>query len=74
MRPGLTGLAQINGRNAITWEERFDYDINYVNNVTFLMDLKIIIKTISKVIKREGINYSDNITMIKFTDYRKQNE
>ena len=55
VRPGLTGLAQINGRNALTWEERFRYDLQYVRNVTFLNDLRIIFGTVGKVLKRENI-------------------
>lgn len=55
VRPGLTGLAQVNGRNAVTWEEKFQYDINYINNVTFVNDFKIIFRTVLKVVKREGI-------------------
>ena len=56
MRPGLSGLAQINGRNAITWEQKFKYDVEYVNNVTFWGDVKIILETLKKAIKREGIS------------------
>lgn len=55
VRPGITGLAQINGRNYITWEETFEYDVEYVNNITFLNDLKILIGTIEKVFKREDV-------------------
>ncbi|NLL04836.1 MAG: sugar transferase [Clostridiaceae bacterium] len=66
VRPGLSGLAQVNGRNAISWEEKFDYDIDYVENLTFLLDFKIILKTFFKVLKREGINRTENITMDKF--------
>lgn len=66
VRPGLTGLAQVNGRNAITWEKRFNYDIEYVNNITFLNDFKILLKTIKKVFVREGINSSDSVTMKPF--------
>lgn len=66
VRPGLSGLAQVNGRNAISWEEKFDFDIEYVENLTFLLDLKIILKTLLKVLKREGINRTENITMDKF--------
>jgi lipopolysaccharide/colanic/teichoic acid biosynthesis glycosyltransferase len=66
VRPGLTGLAQINGRNTISWKEKFDYDIEYVNKITFLKDFKIIFKTIFKVLKREGVNMNQNITMEKF--------
>lgn len=66
VRPGLTGLAQVNGRNAITWEEKFHYDLEYVDNLSFLLDLKILVKTIVKVLKREGINSSEAVTMEKF--------
>ncbi|HQD53082.1 MAG TPA: sugar transferase [Bacillota bacterium] len=66
VRPGLTGLAQVNGRNAITWEEKFNYDLEYVDNLSFLLDLKIMVKTIVKVLKREGINSSEAVTMEKF--------
>ncbi len=55
VRPGLTGLAQINGRNAISWEERFKYDLEYVGNVTFINDVKVILGTIVKVVKRADI-------------------
>ena len=62
VRPGLTGFAQINGRNAInSWEERFEYDLEYVNHVTFLMDLKIVLKTIRKVIHRSDIQVGSEI-------------
>lgn len=66
VRPGLTGLAQVNGRNCITWEAKFKYDIEYVNNITFVNDCKIILKTIEKVLLREGINAGENVTMEKF--------
>jgi len=66
VRPGLTGLAQVNGRNCITWETKFKYDIEYVNNITFVNDCKIILKTIEKVLLREGINAGENVTMEKF--------
>ena len=56
VRPGLSGLAQVNGRNAITWEQKFKYDVEYVNNVTFLGDVKIIFTTLMKAVKREGIS------------------
>ena len=55
VRPGITGLAQINGRNYITWEETFEYDVEYVNNITFLNDFKILIGTVVKVLKREDV-------------------
>lgn len=66
VRPGMSGLAQISGRNTITWEERFNYDIKYVENISFLLDLKIVVKTIIKVLKREGVNSSEFVTMEKF--------
>jgi lipopolysaccharide/colanic/teichoic acid biosynthesis glycosyltransferase len=67
VRPGLTGLAQVNGRNTVSWEERFDYDVQYVDNITFLVDCKIIIKTVFVALKREGINNSDSsVTMKEF--------
>ena len=56
VRPGLSGLAQVNGRNAITWEQKFKYDVEYANNVTFLGDVKIILTTLKKAVKREGIS------------------
>lgn len=66
VRPGLTGLAQISGRNAITWEEKFEKDIEYVHNISFIGDVKIIIKTAIKVFKREGISGTNSDTMQKF--------
>ena len=65
--PGLSGWAQINGRNAISWEEKFNKDIWYVNNMNFILDLKIIFLTIWKVIKRESINAVNSSTAKKFT-------
>ena len=58
VRPGLSGLAQVNGRNAITWEQKFKYDVEYVNSITFFGDVKIIFITLKKAIKREGISGS----------------
>lgn len=66
MKPGLTGLAQVNGRNSLTWEEKFKYDVWYVDNFSLLLDVQIIIKTIIKVLKRENINQNENVTMTKF--------
>lgn len=66
VRPGLSGLAQVNGRNTITWEEKFNYDIKYIENITFLMDFKLIIQTVLKVFKREGVNKGQFVTMDKF--------
>lgn len=72
IRPGLTGLAQIHGRNDLQWESRFKYDIAYVNHITFLGDLNIIIKTIQKVIRREHISVRGEGNLIDFDVYRKQ--
>ena len=66
VRPGLTGYAQVNGRNTLSWEEKFKDDIKYVHNVTFINDIKIIFKTIGKVFKREGISQENNATMERF--------
>lgn len=66
VRPGLSGLAQVNGRNAISWKNKFSYDIQYIRKITFLEDIKIILMTIKKVFKRENINSSVNMTMEKF--------
>ena len=66
VRPGFTGYAQVNGRNAITWEEKFDEDVYYVDHVSFLMDWKIIFKTVVTVLKREGISSQTSSTMEEF--------
>jgi lipopolysaccharide/colanic/teichoic acid biosynthesis glycosyltransferase len=65
--PGITGWAQVNGRNTISWEKKFEYDVYYVKNQSFLLDLKIIIKTIDKVINRKDINNSESMDMPLFT-------
>lgn len=72
VRPGLTGLAQINGRNIINWEERFALDVKYVNNITFINDLKIFLKTIFKVIKKDDVVVTGTGDIIDFDEYRKQ--
>lgn len=66
VRPGLSGLAQVSGRNAITWEQKFKYDVEYVNNISFILDCKIILSTILKVFKREGVDSSEVVTMERF--------
>ena len=66
VRPGISGWAQVNGRNAISWEDKFKYDIEYVDNLSFILDLKIIILTIKKVFKSEGISQKGNATMEEF--------
>lgn len=72
VRPGLSGLAQIHGRNALGWEERFQYDLQYVNHITFWMDIKIIFLTIQKVIKRDHIGVRGEGALMDFDRYRKQ--
>lgn len=66
VKPGLTGLAQISGRNSISWEDKFNLDINYVNTLSFNLDLKIIILTVKSVLKKEGINSDNSVTMEEF--------
>lgn len=66
VRPGLTGFAQVNGRNSISWEEKFRDDIKYIENISFITDIKIVFKTIIKVFKREGISQENSATMEKF--------
>lgn len=66
VKPGLSGLAQVNGRNAITWEQKFKYDVQYAENITFLGDWKIILLTLKKVFIREGISSSQSVTMEPF--------
>ncbi len=70
IKPGLTGHAQVNGRNSITWEQKFHLDIEYVNNVSFIFDLKIILKTVIKVIKRSDITSKTSVSMEKFSGRR----
>jgi len=67
VRPGITGWAQVNGRNAISWEQKFDYDVWYVDHLSLSLDFKILVKTIQKVFKREGISSDSNATMEVFT-------
>lgn len=66
MRPGFTGLAQVHGRNAISWEEKFDWDVKYVDHVTFAGDCKIIFDTAKTVLKKEGISSDTSVTMEEF--------
>jgi len=67
VRPGITGWAQINGRNSITWKDRLEYDVFYVESFSFMMDLKIVYMTVIKVLKREGISGDNTATMKPFT-------
>lgn len=66
VRPGFTGYAQVNGRNSISWEEKFNLDVEYVSNISFIMDVKIILKTIKVVLFKEGISSDTSVTMEEF--------
>lgn len=66
VKPGITGLAQVNGRNSISWKERFELDVYYVDHISFVLDLKILLMTIKNVLKREGISAKGNATMEAF--------
>jgi len=66
LKPGITGLAQVNGRNSISWTKKFEYDVEYVENVSFLLDLKILYSTVIRVINRHGINQSAERPMLPF--------
>ena len=66
VRPGLTGLAQVQGRNAITWEQKFDYDVEYVDTITFFGDWKIILQTVKAVLTKDGISSESSVTMEEF--------
>lgn len=72
VRPGLTGLAQVNGRNSLTWEQKFEDDVAYIENITFFGDIKIILKTAIAVLKREGISQENNVTMEEFKGTREE--
>lgn len=66
VRPGLTGWAQVNGRNTLSWEDKFRYDVEYVRNISFALDVKIVFLTVKKVFSREGISSADSVTMAGF--------
>lgn len=72
VRPGISGWAQVNGRNAISWEQKFEYDVYYVDNMSLLLDLKILFKTVKNILVRADINNSEEVTMEKFTGSRKE--
>lgn len=74
VRPGLTGLAQVNGRNNITWEQKFEYDLQYISDITFWNDVKIIIKTVEKVLKRSDVVREGTDSDMDFGDWLLQNE
>lgn len=71
VKPGITGWAQVNGRNAISWEERFELDVWYVENQSFMLDMKILYMTLQKVVKSEGVSQPGQATMEKFTGSQK---
>ena len=66
VKPGITGLAQVNGRNAISWDEKFAFDVKYVDSISFILDIKILFKTVLKVIKSDGINAANVATIEPF--------
>lgn len=72
VKSGITGWAQVNGRNSISWQKKFELDIYYVENLSFLLDLEIILKTVVKVFKKEGVNSSESDTMTVFEGNREQ--
>lgn len=73
VKPGITGWAQVNGRNLLSWDKRFQYDLWYVKNQSLWLDLKILFKTIIKVFKREGISAQGHATMPTFIEFVKKN-
>lgn len=72
--PGLTGWSQVNGRNAITWDEKFKFDVWYVDHASFLLDLRIILMTVLKVLRREGIAHAGDVAMPRFQGLGKSNQ
>jgi undecaprenyl phosphate N,N'-diacetylbacillosamine 1-phosphate transferase len=66
VKPGITGWAQVNGRNAISWDKKFEYDVWYVDHISFILDLKILLLTVKKVLKKDGINAADAATIEPF--------
>lgn len=74
VKPGITGLAQINGRNSISWEDKFEYDVQYVETLSFIGDIRILFETVVKVLRREGINSENSATMEDFTGTPEEEE
>jgi sugar transferase EpsL len=66
VRPGITGLAQVSGRNNVPWDERFELDVQYVDSMSFRLDLQILLKTVTAIVKRDGISEEGNVTMTEF--------
>ena len=71
VRPGISGWAQVNGRNAISWEQKFNYDVYYVDNISFALDIRILFMTVKNILTKADINCSENNTMEKFTGSKK---
>ena len=72
VRPGITGLAQVRGRNDVDWDRRFEYDVEYVDNRSIGLDLRILMETVTTVLKRSGINQEGHATMTPFSEYQKE--
>lgn len=72
MKPGITGLAQVRGRNSLTWEEKFEYDVQYVEQWSLALDVRILAETVIKVVKREGVAEKGRVSMSEFTGTEKQ--
>ena len=72
VKPGITGWAQVNGRNTISWDQKFEYDVWYVDHLSFAVDVEIILKTIQKVVKASGISPDGHVTMPRFDDLNKK--
>src|SRR5699024_11257742 len=70
VRPGITGLAQVRGRNEVAWDRRFEFDVEYVDNRSIGLDLKILVETVTTVLKRRGISQEGHVTMTKFSGQR----
>ena len=73
VRPGITGWAQVNGRNAISWDQKFEFDVWYVDKQSFWLDMKILFLTVKKVFVREGISSNDHVTMSEFKGNKNEN-
>jgi lipopolysaccharide/colanic/teichoic acid biosynthesis glycosyltransferase len=72
VKPGFTGLAQVSGRNAISWEEKFEKDVEYVDHISFWMDVKIVLRTVKTVLKKDGISSGTAVTMEEFMGSEKK--